>query len=606
MCGIFGIIHFNEEPASPGLLERMGSRMIHRGPDDAGYLTHGSVGIGMRRLSIIDLSGGHQPISNETGDIHIVLNGEIYNYREQRSELIGRGHQFSTHSDVEVVLHLYEEMGEACVERLNGMFAFAIFDQQKDLLWIARDRLGIKPLYYRRLANGLAFASDLGSLLEVAQAELDRESLVTYLGYSYVPEPRTVYQDIYKLECASHMRIQNGHVEMSRYWYPDSGPQLDLTVDEAADRLDELLLEAADLQLRSDVPVGIFLSGGVDSSAVAALAAKVNGAEAVNTFTIDFLGKGGEDATYANLVAEHIGAHHRTISIDVDQQITAFDELVTRMDEPMSDSAIVPTYILSREARDRGVKVLLSGAGGDEIFGGYSRHFPGRIGSAAWIAHNPLARSVMRLVTARSRPHWRRRFANPARNFAVMVSGANLEFLHQTLCEPGQFDRLMDSMDQDFAAARERDELKRMRLDLDDYLPNNVLALTDKATMAPSVEGRVPLLDHRIVEFAYALPGHINLLGGKDKGLFKKVLSRYVPEPVLTRGKEGFNAPMTKWAVKLSQQVDQEIDDLHPLLRDMLNQDVVKSWGLAPRDRRFVGESLYAIYTLSRWLKSHA
>lgn len=605
MCGIFGIIHFDGEPVSRETLSRMGARMLHRGPDDEGFWTHGAVGIGMRRLSIIDLAGGHQPISNEDGDIRIVLNGEIYNYRELRAELIERGHRFTTHSDVEVVLHLYEEMGDKCLERLNGMFAVALYDQRRERLWLARDRLGIKPLFYCRLANGLAFASDLGSLAAVTDAELDADGVLSYLGYSYVPEPHTIYRDIHKLECASQMVVQGGEVRSSRYWWPDRLERWDGSPEAAAGRLEELLLEAADLQLRSDVPVGIFLSGGVDSSAVAAFAARVNGARAVNTFTIDFLGKGGEDAAYAEQVAQYIGAAHECIAIGVDEQLAALEELVGIIDEPMSDSAIVPTYILSREARERGIKVLLSGAGGDEVFGGYSRHFPGRLGSAAWIAHHPWTRPPFRLAMALPRPHWSRRFANPARNFAVMVSGANLEFLHQALRGPTAHAELMARIDRDFAAAEAREELARMRLDLDNYLPNNVLALTDKATMAASVEGRVPLLDHQVVEFAYSLPSEINLLNGCDKGLFKRVLGDYLPEPVLSRGKEGFNAPMSEWAAKIAAEIDREMGDLHPLLERIIDARVVERWRLDPRKRRFAGESLYAVYMLSRWLRAH-
>lgn len=605
MCGIFGIMHFDGAPVTEATLSRMGSRMVHRGPDDEGHWIQGGVGIGMRRLSIIDLAGGHQPISNESGDVHIVLNGEIYNYRELRAELAARGHRFSTHSDVEVVLHLYEDMGEACLERLNGMFALALYDQRNQRLWLARDRLGIKPLFYRHLENGLAFASDLGSLAAIADAELDADSLIAYLGYSYVPEPRTIYRDIHKLECASEMIVENGQVRSSRYWSADRLEPWHGSVAEAAERLEELLLESADLQLRSDVPVGIFLSGGVDSSAVAALAAHVNGTQAVNTFTIDFVGKGGKDATYAARVGEHIGATHECITVGIDEQLAALDELLETMDEPMSDSAIVPTYILSREARKRGIKVLLSGAGGDEVFAGYSRHFPGHVGSAAWIAHHPWVRLPFRLAMAAHRPHWGRRFANPARNFAVTISGANLEFLHQALRDSANYEALLERIDRDFAPATARSEIERMRLDLDNYLPNNVLPLTDKATMAASVEGRVPLLDHRIVEFAYSLPAHVNISGGKEKGLFNSVLDEYMPASVLSREKEGFNAPMSDWSTKLSDRIDQEMKALHPSLERLVDSEVIERWRRHLRKRKYAGESLYALYTLNRWLRAH-
>ncbi|GAB3443625.1 asparagine synthase (glutamine-hydrolyzing) [Massilia solisilvae] len=606
MCGIFGIIHFDGAPVRDETLSLMGSRMRHRGPDDEGHWIDGAAGFGMRRLSIIDLEGGHQPISNEDGTIHLVLNGEIYNYRELREELLGRGHRFKTHSDVEVVLHLYEEMGPGCVERLNGMFAVAIYDQPRKRLWLARDRLGIKPLFYRRLHNGLAFASDLASLAAIAPVELDPAALISYLGYSYIPEPDTVYRGIKKLTVAEQMVIEDGQVRASRYWSPDRLSAWTGGVDEAERRLEELLLDSALLELRSDVPVGIFLSGGVDSSAVAALAARVNGAEAVKTFTIDFAGKGGQDAAYAQMVADRLGAEHRVISVDAAEQARALDELLAVLDEPMSDSAIVPTYLLSKKAREQGVKVLLSGAGGDEVFGGYARHFPGRAGSAAWIAHNPLARTAARLAFQASKPHLAWRVASPARDFAIAISGANLEFLRRGLRDRQQFDGLLARFEQDFGAARASSALARMRLDLDTYLPNNVLALTDKATMAASVEGRVPLLDHRIVEFAFSLPLHLNPLGGKDKGLFKRVLERYVPREVLVRGKEGFNAPMHEWVEKDPKAIREELLGCAvPLLKDMIDLQVVEAWLDAPERRRPAGESLYALYLLNRWLRHH-
>jgi len=605
MCGIFGIIHFDGTPVSVNTLSHMGNRMVHRGPDDDGYLIRDTVGIGMRRLSIIDLVGGQQPISNENSDIHIVLNGEIYNYLELRAELVERGHNFSTNSDVEVVLHLYEEMGQSCLERINGMFALAIYDERSELLWLARDRLGIKPLFYQQLDNGVVFSSDLGSIASLTDAQLDIASMFAYMGNSYVPEPHTIYKDIFKLECATHMSASRGVVKRSTYWQPTCKDTWNGSVEDAAEELEELLLDAANLQLRSDVPVGVFLSGGVDSSAVAAFAAQVNGVEAVNTFTIDYLGKNGEDSNYAEKVAQHIGSKHECIPVSVDDQLTSLEELIVKIDEPMSDSAIVPTYILSREAKKRGIKVLLSGAGGDEVFGGYSRHFPERVGSAAWIAHRSWVRLPFRLAVASSRPHWNRRFSNPARNYAVMVSGANLEFLYQVFPDHSDYDDLLDQIDQNFSRARSGNVLERMKLDLDNYLPNNILSLTDKATMAASVEGRVPLIDHRIVEFAYSLPSSINLLNGYEKGLFKKVLQKYLPVPVLTRGKEGFNAPMAEWSTRIALEVDHAMKNIHPLLEQHLNIHVIDEWLLNSRKRYFASESLYSIYMLNRWLWSH-
>lgn len=606
MCGIFGIIHFDSRQVSPETLSLMGKKMLHRGPDDEGHWINGSVGIGMRRLSIIDLDGGHQPISNENDSIHIVLNGEIYNYLELREELVRRGHQFKTRSDVECVLHLYEEMGPACIGRLNGMFAIALYDQNRKCLWLARDRLGIKPLFYRELPNGFAFASDLRSLAAATDAQIDHTALLPYLGFSYVPEPDTIYSGIKKLGFAEQVLIESSSVVKSRYWTPEIQEPFVGSVDQAASRLEELLLESASLELRSDVPVGVFLSGGVDSSAVAALAAKVNGAEAVKTFTIDFQGKMGQDSMFARTVAQHLGAEHHVIQVDADKQAKALDEILTVMDEPMSDSAIVPTYMLSKYARTRGVKVLLSGAGGDELFGGYGRHFPGRVGSAAWIARNSLARSLFRLYARPLRPDLALRVDSPAIDFAVSISGANLTFLQRCLKERSQFSDLLVRYEKSFGDAKSSASQDRMRLDLENYLPNNVLSLTDKATMAASVEGRVPLLDHRIVEFAFSLPPTLNPLDGQDKGLFKRVLANYVPHGVLNRSKEGFNAPMHDWVERDPKMIrDELLGQAVPAIKNLIDLKVIEWYLETPERRRPAGESLYAMYLLNRWLRIH-
>uniref|UniRef100_UPI0040487F01 asparagine synthase-related protein n=1 Tax=Shewanella sp. TaxID=50422 RepID=UPI0040487F01 len=272
----------------------------------------------------------------------------------------------------------------------------------------------------------------------------------------------------------------------------------------------------------------------------------------------------------------------------------------------MSDSAVVPTYILSQYAHARGVKVLLSGAGGDELFGGYGRHFPGRIGSAAWFAYNPLARELFRFAAGLSHPHFAWRMASPASDFAVAISGANLDFLHRGLRDRAQFNGLLARYEQAFGAARSATPLDRMRLDLEHYLPNNVLSLTDKATMAASVEGRVPLLDHRIVEFAFSLPARLNPLSGKDKGLFKQALGRYVPREVLDRSKEGFNAPMHSWVERDPKVIQDELlGQAVPALNELVDLKVVESWLETPKRRRPAGESLYSLYLLNRWLRIH-
>ena len=606
MCGIYGIFNFDGRPVNEKDLSLMGRLMLHRGPDGEGHFIKGAVGIGMRRLSIIDLSGGNQPISNEDGSIHIVLNGEIYNYIELRKELIQRGHQFKTQSDVECVLHLYEEIGTACLERLNGMFSIALYDDNKKSLWLARDRLGIKPLFYHHTTNALIFASDLNSLKSISGGDISKSAVLKYIGISYIPEPDSIYQGIKKLGRGEHIFIANGQVKPERYWQVRTATTFEGDLVEAAETLEELMLDSSKLQLQSDVPLGFFLSGGVDSCAVAAFAAANNGVDNMHTYTIDFTNKGGDDVKFSQMFAEHIGAKHHVISADTSQLNDALDQLLAVMDEPLSDNAILPTFLLSKFAAEHGVKVILSGAGGDEIFGGYGRHFPKKFFSAAWIAASPLARLIFCRLTRSTRPHLARRLSSPANNFGVSISGANLEFLRDVLHEEASFNSILDNYRGSFNAAYSDVSLNLMHLDLQHYLPNNVLALTDKATMAASVEGRLPLLDHRLVEFAFSLPSNMNPLAGKDKGLFKHVLAKYVPREILSRSKEGFNAPVNEWVENNINKIRNELLGNSALfLKEMFDFKSVELWLDSPEKRRFSGDTLYSMYLLNRWIRIH-
>lgn len=607
MCGIFGLVHFDGSPADMAELSVMARRMAHRGPDDEGFRLDGGIGIGMRRLAIIDLSGGHQPIANEADEIHVVLNGEIYNHAELRADLARRGHRFATKSDVEVLVHLYEERGRECIHALNGMFAFALHDRKNGLVWIARDRLGVKPLYYSHTPRRLAFASDLNALNAVVRAPLSVPSLVAYMGYSYVPAPGTPYEGIRKLLPGEEIVIEGDRVTSHRYWSLGEAQAEACDLERVESVLESLLSEVVRLELQSDVPLGVFLSGGVDSSTVASYAAGMTQGEPIRTFTIDFVDKGGEDAQCARLVSRDIGSDHYELKVSAEEQFSALHELMPFLDEPMGDSAIVPTYMLSRAARGQGVKVLLSGAGGDEIFGGYQRHFPGKIGSATWFARLPaLLRAALVPLWKAWNPALISRLGTPARNFAVMMSGVNLALLQDTLRDRALFNGLLQMFDRDFRHADSLRSYPLMRLDLEHYLPDNILSLTDKATMAASIEGRVPLLDHRLVEFAFSVPESVNLPGDIPKGLFRKVAGSRLPPTVLNRKKEGFNAPVNQWIEKWPERIREElVGNFAPVLRDILDVKVLEAWLKRPHLRRRGGDLLYSLYVLNRWLVTH-
>jgi len=387
MCGICGITNFFNCPVKTDELKAMISPMKHRGPDDEGYYLEGNTGIAMCRLSIIDVEKGHQPISNEDQSIWVVLNGEIYNYIEIRKYLKKKGHVFRTNSDTEVIVHLYEEKGLNALEYLNGMFAFALYDSQLKGLWLVRDRLGIKPLYYVELNKRFMFSSDLNSINTLHRFDIDEGSFLKYLGFAYIPTPNTIYKNVKKLYPAQYLWIKNGNITCNRYWTLPEKQMWNGGNCEAKVKLEELLADSVKLQLRSDVPLGVFLSGGLDSSGIVAFASKA-GFNQLNTMTINFKSKNGEDSKFAREVSSQYESIHTEIDFGWDTLVKELDELINFLDEPVSDSAIIPTFLLSKIARDKGIKVILTGAGGDEIFGGYLRHHQSLIGSPRWIAEN--------------------------------------------------------------------------------------------------------------------------------------------------------------------------------------------------------------------------
>ena len=606
MCGIFGIIDNQDQFLKQKGLRTLADQMIHRGPDDEGFVVKKSFGIGMRRLSIIDLSGGHQPISNIENTIHLVANGEIYNYKEIRISLEKLGYKFKTNSDVEVILHLYQEYGHEGIHLLNGMFAFAIFDEKLNQLWVARDRLGIKPLYYSSKESSFCFSSELTGLAKYLDAQISKDSILEYLGYSYIPAPKTIFEGISKLNPGEEMIVSNGEIKKNIYWKNNITPSYEGDSSDAVRDLDKLLKESVELQLISDVPLGVFLSGGVDSSAIASYAAEVNPKIPLETFTIDFSGKKGEDINFATEVSKQLGTNHHSISVDAEEQFSSLEELIPLMDEPMSDSAIVPTYMLSKAARKLGMKVLLSGAGGDEIFGGYPRHFPNKSFSAGWFSALPKQiRYISAFFLGFINPNFRIRLLKPARNFITNISGVNFKFLSQCISSKGDYDSLLKKIDNDYDMASSKSSSTLMDIDLKDYLPNNVLSLTDKATMAASVEGRVPLLDHRLVEFAFSLKEEMNILNNEQKGLFKKTLASRLSKKLLWRKKEGFNAPIHLWVQNWPNKIREElIENLSPDLQGLIKKNTLDKWLLNTKKRSQAGASIYALYVLNKWLNN--
>ena len=584
MCGIVGILRTpHVAPESHQALRRMAAAIRHRGPDDEGFHEAGEIAFGMRRLSIIDLASGHQPIPNEDESVWVVCNGEIYNFRELRAGLEQRGHRFRTHSDVEVIVHLYEEHGDDFVEHLSGMYGIALWDQRRQRLVLVRDRFGQKPVYFTRVDGGLAFASEVKALLEVpgVRAEIDGDALYEHLTMGYAVAPRTMFRGIEKLPPATRLVWENRHIRAETYWSLPATIRTDLSAEGWIELIRSELRRAVTDHMVSDVPIGAFLSGGIDSSAIVALMAEQSG-QPVNTYSIGYSGSAAADyyneLSYAQVVARRFGTRHHEIPVDPDIA-SLLPKLLWHVEEPISDSAIVTTWLVS-ELAARTVKVILSGVGGDELFAGYRRYLGAHYGRRyrripAWVRRQilqPLARvlpsgrqnRVMDLARyARKFIHtselpWREQYrqyvAIGASGLGISSSGAG----------PHGFDRVA-------LAEESEDELLRlMRIDALTQLPEDLLLLTDKVTMAASIECRVPFLDHRLAEAAARIPANIKLHNGELKHLLKRALQGIVPDEILYRGKRGFGAPMGAWFKS----------ELRPLRDAVLNRASVEYRGL--------------------------
>lgn len=565
MCGIAGVLDL--EPGArvePRLLEAMADLLAHRGPDDEGFHLDGGVGLAHRRLSIIDVSRGRQPLSNEDGSVVVVFNGEIYNYAELTARLEARGHRFRTRSDTETIVHAYEERGPECVEDFRGMFAFALWDEGRRRLVLARDRLGIKPLYYHARPGLLVFASEVKALLEHPEVprEVDSEALDLYLSLRYVPGPRTLFRGIRKLQPGHLLVADGGGMRLRRYWeLPEEEPEP--TPAEAAnarERFTETFEESVRMRLMSEVPLGVFLSGGLDSTAVLAAMSRAEPGRRFKTFTVGYQAGSAEEERanehgYARLAAEAFGAEHHEVRLTGDDFRDALPRIVWHLDEPVADPACVPLYFVSRRAREE-ITVVLSGEGADEVLGGYGIY---RRMLGLERAHRLLARATggraaaaagaaARLLPGERLPYWARLAGLPlAERYRGVSRGFLPEGKAKLLGRNGSdgADRcLADFLAERSPAPPSASPLARMlRLDTTTWLPDDLLVKADRMTMAHSQELRVPFLDHRLVELAAALPPEHKVRGGQGKVLLREAMAGLVPRAILERSKKGFPVP---------------------------------------------------------------
>jgi asparagine synthase (glutamine-hydrolysing) len=562
MCGIAGIVDTDKErPVSAAEVHRMCDQIIHRGPDDEGVYAKGNVGLGMRRLSIIDLSTGHQPIHNEDKKVWIVFNGEIYNFPELRPDLEKRGHHFYTNTDTEVIVHLYEEYGADCVKKLRGMFAFALWDEGQQKLLLARDRFGKKPLHYALHRGRLFYGSEIKSILSVAPElnQIGQQGLSDYFCYGYVPDPLTAFEKIQKLPPGHILEFSGGNIQVREYWdLPAFGTRIPKSEEECLEELESRLAEAVRIRLISDVPLGALLSGGVDSSTVVALMARFSSSP-VKTFTIGFPKRDFDETSYAREVAQKFGTEHHELIVQPNF-LNTLEQLTQHLEEPFADASMMPTYYVSCVARQH-VTVALAGDGGDELFAGYGRYtsnlkrrrrgfMPGWAGSFYRKRVFPILPSATygrRFLYTMALPDEDRyldeiSYLSPDGREKSLFSK---EFRANAAQYPSPYQRFRDYLQN----APAEDSLSRLQyLDAKTYLPADVLTKVDRMSMATSLEVRAPLLDHVFAEWATELHPDWKLRNGETKYILKKLAERVgVPRSVIYRPKKGFAVPLVHW-----------------------------------------------------------
>ncbi|MDX2044073.1 MAG: asparagine synthase (glutamine-hydrolyzing) [Acidobacteriota bacterium] len=623
MCGIAGYFRSGVAGASPGrtgnqLIQQMCDVITHRGPDDAGYLAEAGTAIGMRRLSIIDIAAGHQPISNEDGSVWIVFNGEIYNFAELRAELIARGHSFKTHSDTETIVHLYEEEGERCVEKLRGMFGFAIWDRRTDKLFLARDRAGKKPIHYTIVGDTLVFGSEIKSLLQFPGVErrVNVEAVSDYLTFGYVPDPLTAFSGIHKLPPGHTMTFQNGRVTTRQYWDFSYEPTEHAPREESfyAERLRELIAEAVRVRLVSEVPLGAFLSGGVDSSTVVAMMARAMD-QPVKTFSIGFSEASHDELKYARLTAERYKTDHHEFVVTPDV-CRLVEEIVWHHDEPFADASSIPTYVVSKMAREF-VTVILSGDGGDELFAGYERYLvhQGRNRFEKiprWLRNGvmlPLSRVLPR--AAYGKQFLRNiSLAGGARfvdSLSYFTDDAKRGLLTGAIKRQLGGRDSSSAFEQIYNEPRSADAIERLLyLDSKTYLAGDILTKVDRMSMAHSIEARVPLLDQTLIEFVQTIPASLKLRGQTTKHILKQAMADLIPNEIINRPKMGFGVPLRKWLNnELREMLYDTLTDQRARQRGLLDPQAVQSLlDEHQRGRRDNSLHLWGLLTLELWHRS--
>ena len=619
MCGIAGFTGFAAGTGvveREALLDRMCRAIVHRGPDEQGTVVKGRAALGMRRLSIIDLAGGQQPIFGCTDRYAVVFNGEIYNYRRVRNDLEARGHVFKTNSDTESIVHAYEEYGADCVRHLRGMFAFAVYDFAEEKLFIARDRVGEKPLFYAMTPQGgFVFGSELKVLLEHPDVsrDIDHGALDAYLGLGYVPEEFCIFKSVRKLQPGHWLEVSSNGVRVERYWDFRPGNTVVRDESELIETLREKIREAVEIRLVSEVPLGAFLSGGVDSSTIVATMSALS-AEPVKTFSIGFDEDSYNELRFARMAAKAFGTDHREFIVTPDL-VDVVDELVWNFDEPFADSSALPTFMVSKLAREH-VTVVLSGDGGDELFGGYTRYAVERGRSPFERLPKMFRQNLLRPLSV-VLPH-----GSFGRNFLYNVSLDPVDRYFDSVSPFGDLKKRslystthrsslnggLGGGKQTFREVAERagdcDPLERlMYLDSKTYLPGDILTKVDRMSMAASLEARVPLLDHELIEFVETIPAEYKLRGSESKYILKKAMEGIVPREILYREKQGFGVPIREWInERLKDRMLGTLLEPRTMQRGYFEKSYVETLiGEHAKGRRDHSHPLWALWMLELW-----
>jgi asparagine synthase (glutamine-hydrolysing) len=611
-----------EAPVSPALLKSMADTIHHRGPDDEGYYVSGPIGLGFRRLSIIDLKSGHQPLSNEDESVWIVFNGEIYNYQELREVLLARGHVFKTRTDTEVIVHLYEEFGVDCLSKLRGMFAFAIWDARAQVLLLARDRVGIKPLYYSLSRSSLVFASEIKAIIvdPSVNRQMVPELIDRFLTFMYVPGEDTLLSGIQKLAPGHYLLVKDGLASIRQYWdLPLAESTGSQTVGDAETELLALLTETVELHMIADVPVGVLLSGGVDSTGVLSLAANATG-KTISTFTVGFSGgEVADERPFARLAAETFGTQHHEITITAKDFAAFLPQYVWHMEEPVCEPPAIALYYVSKLAVKH-VKVLLSGEGGDEAFAGYSNYR-----NIVWLERIKRTLSLMNGAVVRGLSFADSLVSLPGRKYLPLLKDCFPDYYYSRTSSPhrnlgNDFGTVYAS---DFEPSVNRElslePLRRLHanvqgrntldamlyIDTKTWLPDDLLIKADKMTMANSVELRVPLLDHVLLEFAASLPPNFKLRGLSSKYILKKALSKNIPRAIRNRKKAGFPVPYRSWLQHdLKDLVWGVLTDRKTINRGYFRREAIEALLEANSNGRDYSKEIFALLSLELWQRA--